>query len=160
MVTAIQNINPHTNHQQVNILFDKGLNLEPKTKICLDEQSAQVFIHKQYSFAIRTLLISFAKQQLFIAKKYPAMQGAAIKINAAETILEEMKHHEHSPLVVVTSVVYYLRACIMNLEPAPNSRYRARYDEFVRPLIDFCFNHSKKVRSQQLASEQTYRVTL
>lgn len=154
MVTAHEEISIETGRRRVNIMYDKGLSFKPKTKICPDEQAAKEFVHKEYSHAVRTVLTNFAKQQLWIASKYPSMQGAPVKIHAAETIIQEMAHHAVAPLVVIASAIYWLKPCIQNLEPSASSKYHKHYAEFIEPMIDWAFGYSKKVRAQQLEREQ------
>lgn len=150
MVVAQRFLNPVTKRELVNIHFDKKMHIKPIVRICSTEQEADSFIEKQYAFAIRTLITRFVKQQEYIINKYPAAIDAADKLKNASIILNALESHSQSPLIVLTSIVYWLKGEIYSLAPFETSRFRKHYDEFIYPLIDFCFFHSKKARSKLL----------
>lgn len=150
MVVAQRFLNPTTKRELVNVHFDKKMHIKPVVKICSNEQEADSFIEKQYAFAIRTLITRFVKQQTYIISKYPASPGAADKLKNASIILNALEIHSQSQLLVLTSIVYWLKGEIYSLAPSTTSRFRTHYDEFIYPLIDFCFFHSKKIRSKIL----------
>jgi|GEM_PF-6114844 len=155
MVVAQRVFNPITKRELINVHFDKKMNIDPKIKICSSEQEANAFIEKQYALAIRTILIRFVKQQEYIIEKFPSAYGAAKKLNAAAAILKEMEYHATSPLVVIASSVYWLKSFIYDLEPSSQSKYRAHYDEFINPLVDWCFFYTKKARTKVLEREKS-----
>ena len=155
MVTVIQKISPETSRRLVNVVFDKGMKQKPAARICKDEEEARSFVYRQYGVAIRVGLTRFAKQQLFIANKFPSMKGAPEKIDAARMIIDEMERLEFAGLEQISAVVYYLRHCITKLEPSPTSKYHHRYVDVIHPMISWSFYFSKKIRSRQLAAERS-----
>lgn len=157
MVQAIRTISLKTKHERVNVFFDKSLKI-PDIQIIVDNADrAKAFIEAQYARAIRESLIKFAKQQLYIAQKYPAMEGAEKKINSAHVIINALTDTFGKSLIVLTSSVYWLRSDIYNLQPKENSRFRHNYDTVIAPLVDLCFNHSRKKRLQMLYAERDKR---
>lgn len=150
MVQATRTINISTKRELVNVLFDKNLKIPAVERICKNAAQARAFIESQYARAIREALLKFTKQQLYIANNYPAMEGAEKKINSANMIIDAITDTYGKPLVVLTSSVYWLRGEIYNLQPKESSRYRKNYDTVIAPLIDLCFNHSRKQRLRML----------
>lgn len=157
MVQATRTLSLLTHRERVNVFFDKSLQIPAVEKICGDSKEADSFIESQYALAIRRALIKFAKQQLYILDKYPAMRGAAAKINSAQMIIREMEATDNQRLIVVTSKVYWLRYDIYRLRPSEKSRYRNNYDTVIWPLVDLCFNHSKKTRMALAQTRPRYR---
>lgn len=153
MVHVTRTLSLITYRERVNVFFDKSLQIPSIEKICKNSSEADSFIESKYAWAIRTALIKFAKQQLYIANKYPAMKGASVKVNSANLIFDEMIGLAGKPLILVTASVYWLRNDIYNLRPGKTSRYRKYYDTVISPTVDLCFNHSRKRRLAMMKAE-------
>lgn len=146
MVKANTIINSKTLHAQVSIQIDKKIGVPSKQRVFDSEALANQFIDNQMQLVIRLAIVKFVKQRRFILAKFSTDSHSVRLIDECDFILREMEFHNRSHLVVVMSVVHWLRYRIYAIAPSERSRFRKNYDEIILPIVEHCSLNSKPIR--------------